>query len=250
MDLRGKSALVTGAAVGTGRAIAIELARRGCDVAVNYSRSEDEAEETAAEVRAAGCRALALRADVSDDGAVRAMAERAIGELGRLDVLVNNAGVTSFIPHGDLEGVREEDWNRILGVNLKGPFHAVRACLPSLRAARGVVLNVSSIAGVAGIGSSIPYCASKAALNVMTVALARALAPEVRVNAVAPGFIDTRWWKDRDGYDAVKQFATERAPLKRVCQPEDVAEVALALITSELTTGQVVVVDGGMTLAG
>jgi 3-oxoacyl-[acyl-carrier protein] reductase len=243
MDLRGKAALVTGGGVGTGRAIALALAARGCDVGVNYSRSANEAEETA------GRRGVALAADVADDAAVRSMAERALAEFGRLDVLVNNAGVTSFIAHGDLEGVQEADWEKILGVNLKGPFYAVRACLPALRAARGAVLNVSSIAGVAAVGSSIPYCASKAALNVMTVALARALAPEIRVNAVAPGFIDTRWWKDREGYEAVKQFATERTPLKRICQPEDVAEIALALITSELTTGQVVVVDGGMTLA-
>jgi 3-oxoacyl-[acyl-carrier protein] reductase len=249
MDLRGKAALVTGGGVGTGRAIALALAARGCDVGVNYSRSANEAEETAAAIRAAGRRGVALAADVADDAAVRSMAERALAEFGRLDVLVNNAGVTSFIAHGDLEGVQEADWEKILGVNLKGPFYAVRACLPALRAARGAVLNVSSIAGVAAVGSSIPYCASKAALNVMTVALARALAPEIRVNAVAPGFIDTRWWKDREGYEAVKQFATERTPLKRICQPEDVAEIALALITSELTTGQVVVVDGGMTLA-
>ena len=108
--------------------------------------------------------------------------------------------------------------------------------------------NVSSVAGVAGIGSSIPYCASKAALNIMTVALARALAPEIRVNAVAPGFIDTRWWKDREGYEAVKQYTTSRTPLQRVCQPEDVAVVVLDLITADLVTGQVVVVDGGMTI--
>jgi 3-oxoacyl-[acyl-carrier protein] reductase len=249
MDLKNKAALVTGASVGTGRAVAIELARRGCDVVVNYSRSQSEAEETAGEIRALGVRAIAVQADVADDAAVRSMVERTRGEFGRLDVLVNNAAVTSFIAHGDLEGVKDEDWDRILGVNLKGPFQAVRAAAPALKESRGVVVNVSSVAGVAGIGSSIPYCASKAALNIMTVALARALAPEIRVNAVAPGFIDTRWWKDRDGYEVVKHFATERAPLKRICQPEDVAAVVLGLIDAELVTGQVVVVDGGMTLA-
>lgn len=248
MDLRDKVALVTGGGVGTGRAVAIELAKHGCRVGVNYSRSRDEAEATAAEIRALGSEAITLAADVADDAAVRAMTERALLELGRLDVLVNNAGVTSFIAHADLEGVKEEDWNKILSVNLKGPFYAVRAATPALRAARGAIVNVSSVAGVSGIGSSIPYCASKAALNIMTVALARALAPEIRVNAVAPGFIDTRWWKDRDGYEAVKHFATERTPLKKVCQPGDVADVVLGLLRSDLVTGQVVVVDGGMTL--
>ena len=248
MDLGGKVALVTGGGVGTGRAVVLALAGRGCDVVVNYSRSREEAETTTAEARALGVRALALCADVSDDAAVRAMVDRAVGELGGLDVLVNNAGITSFIAHNDLEGVRDADWDKILGVNLKGPFYAVRAGTPALRARRGAIVNVSSVAGVYGIGSSIPYCASKAALNIMTVALARALAPEIRVNAVAPGFIDTRWWKERDGYEAVKQFAAERSPLKRVCQPEDVAKVVVDLVTSEMVTGQVVVIDGGMGL--
>jgi 3-oxoacyl-[acyl-carrier protein] reductase len=248
MDLKGRAALVTGGGVGTGRAVGIELARRGCDVAVNYSRSRAEAESTAEEIRSLGVRALCVRADVADDAAVRAMAERTISELGRLDVLVNNAGVTSFIPHANLEAVQDADWDKILGVNLRGAFHAVRAATPALRANRGAVVNVSSIAGVSGIGSSIPYCASKAALNIMTVALARALAPEIRVNAVAPGFIDTRWWKEREGYEVIKQYAAGRTPLQRVCQPEDVAAVVLDLVTADLVTGQVVVVDGGMTI--
>jgi NAD(P)-dependent dehydrogenase (short-subunit alcohol dehydrogenase family) len=170
--------------------------------------------------------------------------------LGRLDVLVNNAGVTSFITHSDLEAVQESDWERIFGVNLKGAFYCVRAAAPSLRQTNGAIVNVSSIAGVSAIGSSIPYCASKAALNNMTVALARALAPEIRVNAVAPGFIDTRWWQDREGYDAIKQFAAARTPLKRVCQAEDVSAAVLGLLSADLITGQVVVVDGGMTIAG
>jgi len=176
------------------------------------------------------------------------MVEQVLAGFGGLDVLVNNAGVTSFIAHGDLDGVKEEDWDKILGVNLKGPFYAIRAATPALRASRGAIVNVSSVAGVYGIGSSIPYCASKAALNIMTVALARALAPEIRVNAVAPGFIDTRWWKNRDGYEAVKQFATERTPLKQVCTAEDVAKPVVDLLTADMITGQVVVIDGGMGL--
>ncbi len=249
MELSGRAALITGGGVGTGRAVALHLARRGCHVAVNYSRSRAEAEATAAEAASAGVRSLAVQADVANDAAVRAMVERTVAELGGLDILVNNAGVTSFIAHGDLEAVRDEDWEKILGVNLRGAFYAVRAAAPALRAGRGAVVNVSSIAGVYAIGSSIPYCASKAALNNMTVTLARALAPEIRVNAVAPGFIDTRWWSDRENYEAIKHFATEQTALKRVCQPEDVAKVVVDLATSDLITGQVLVVDGGMGVA-
>jgi 3-oxoacyl-[acyl-carrier protein] reductase len=250
MELKDRVAIVTGAGVGTGRAIALDLARHGCHVVINYSSSRDEAEKTTLEARELGVKALCVKADVGRDEEVRSMVATALEQLDRLDVLVNNAGATSFIPHGDLEAVKESDWERILGVNLKGAFYCVRAAAPSLREANGAVVNVSSVAGVAAIGSSIPYCASKAALNNMTVALARALAPEIRVNAVAPGFIDTRWWQDREGYDAIKELAAARSPLKRVCQAEDVSAVVLGLLAADLVTGQVVVVDGGMTIAG
>jgi len=249
MPQNGKAALVTGSAVGTGRATALELARRGYDVAVNYARSAPEAEETAGRIRELGRRAVCIQADVADDSAVRRMVAEVVEHFGRLDVLVNNAGTTSFIAHDDLEGVSEADWEKIISVNLKGPFYAVRAATPALRAAKGCVVNVSSVAGVAGTGSSIPYCASKAALNNMTVTLARALAPAVRVNAVAPGFIDTRWFQRLEQYEKIKQWATEKAPLKRVCQPEDVALVIVQLVEAELITGQVLVVDGGTTIA-
>lgn len=250
MELHGKSALVTGGALGTGRAIALDLARRGCHVAVNYSRSREECDRTAADVEALGVRGLAVEADVADDAAIRAMVRRTLREFGRLDVLVNNAGTTAFVDHADLEGVTDAIWDRLLGTNLRGAFQATRAAAPALKeSGQGAVVNVSSIAGVYGIGSSIPYCASKAALNNMTVTLARALAPEVRVNAVAPGFIDTRWWKERENYEAIKQFATNAAPLKRVCQAEDVSKVVVDLVTADLVTGQVLVIDGGAGIA-
>jgi len=250
MHLPGKVALVTGGGVGTGRAIALKLARRGCHVAVNFSRSRIPAEETVGEVRKLGVNAFAVQANVSSDVLVRRMVRKTLSELGRLDILVNNAGVTRLIPHGDLEGVREEDCDKILMVNLRGPFYTTRAAATALKASHGVIINVSSIAGTTGIGSSIPYCAAKAALNNMTLSLARALAPEVRVNAVAPGFIDgTRWWKDRPEYEAVKQFCIERSALGRVCQPDDVATAVLDLAIADMVTGQVVVVDGGMALA-
>jgi 3-oxoacyl-[acyl-carrier protein] reductase len=173
--------------------------------------------------------------------------------MGRLDVLVNNAGTTSFIPHGELEKVTDADWDRILAVNLKGPFQCVRAAREALaRDGGGVVVNVSSVAGVIGTGSSIPYCASKAALNIVTVILARTLGPQIRVNAVAPGFITGRWLREGLGepvYERLKKGLEQRVPLQRVCEPEDVRDAILALIETDLVTGQVLPVDGGMTIA-
>jgi 3-oxoacyl-[acyl-carrier protein] reductase len=254
MELGGRAAIVTGGGTGVGRATALALAGRGCAVAVNYSRSRDQAEHTAAEARALGVRAVAVCADVADDAQCRALVDTAVRELGRLDVLVNNAGTTVFVPHGDLDKLRDEDWQRILAVNLIGPFHCARAARgPMEGAGGGAIVNVSSVAGIAGIGSSIAYCASKAALNNLTVTLARALAPRIRVNAVAPGFIEGDWLRGGLGpaYESVKRAIETRAPLQRVCTPEDVSAAILALLTgSELVTGQVIAVDGGMLIAG
>jgi len=250
MDLAGKVALVTGAAVGAGRSIALALARAGCHVAVNYSKSEHEAAATVAEAETAGVRAMKVRADVRNDRAVRAMVHDVATRLGGLDILVNNAGVTRFIAHSDLEAVSDEDWNYIFDTNVRGTFYCTRAALPSLqRSGEGVILNLSSVAGVYAMGSSVPYCASKAAINNMTVTLARALAPKVRVNALAPGYVDTRWWQERDNYEASKQMAAAAAPIGRVATGEDIAHVALNLITAEMMTGQIVVVDGGLGIA-
>ncbi|HEX2484537.1 MAG TPA: glucose 1-dehydrogenase [Myxococcota bacterium] len=253
MKLAGKAAIVTGGGTGVGRATALALAERGCHVVINYSKSAAEAEATAAEVRERGVRGSAVQADVADDRACRALVERALAELGRLDVLVNNAGTTSFIPHGELEKVTDADWDRILAVNLKGPFQCVRAARAALaRDGGGVVVNVSSVAGVIGTGSSIPYCASKAALNMLTVILARTLGPAIRVNAVAPGFITGRWLREGLGepvYEAMKKHLEGRVALQRVCEPEDVRDAILALVEADLVTGQVLPVDGGMTIA-
>jgi len=250
MQVQGKAALITGGGTGVGRATALQLARLGCAVVVNYSRSRDEAEQTAAEVSALGVRGLALQADIADDSEVRAMVARSVQELGRLDILVNNAGTTRFIGHADLEKVTDDDWDRILGVNLKGAFYCTRAATPALKASgNGEVVNVSSVAGVAAVGSSIPYCASKAGLNNMTIALARVLAPEVRVNAVAPGAIQGRWLEGGLGraYDAAMEGIARSAPLQKTCTPDDVADAIVGLITgSDLVTGQVLVCDGGM----
>jgi 3-oxoacyl-[acyl-carrier protein] reductase len=250
MDLTGKAAIVTGGGTGVGRATALALAERGCAVAVNYSKSQAAAEQTAEQARAFGVKAIAVRADVADDRACRALADTAERELGRIDVLVNNAGTTRFIAHADLERVSDDDWDTILGVNLKGPFQCVRAARAALeRSGEGVIVNVTSVAGIAAIGSSIPYCASKAALNNLTIALARALAPKIRVNAVAPGFIEGEWLAQGLGraYQPVKQAMEARAALHRVCTPQDVAAAILSLVTgSSMVTGHVLPCEGGM----
>ncbi len=239
-------ALVTGSATGAGRAIAVRFASRGFAVAVNYSRSEKEARETVDAIEKIGRPTILCKATVGDDAQVRAMVERCQRELGGLDVLVNNAGTTTFIPHSDLESVTDSIWDEIFQVNLKGAFYCCRAAMPLLKSRRGCIVNISSVAGLQGHGSSIPYSASKAAMNCMTQSLARAFAPEVRVNAVAPGPILTRWLV---GHEEHVDKAIAQTPLKRAATPDDVADVVefLALGTT-LMTGQVVVVDGGRTI--
>jgi 3-oxoacyl-[acyl-carrier protein] reductase len=253
MDLEGKAAIVTGSGTGVGRATALMLAQRGCSVLINYSRSKEAAERVSAEVRAHGVKSIPFRADVASDADCRAMVAAAVAEFGRLDVLVNNAGTTRFISHSDLEAVTDADWDTIFGVNLRGPFQCVRAARGALEAhGQGNVVNVSSIGGLRAIGSSIPYCASKGALNTLTLALARSLAPIIRVNAVAPGFIAGEWLQQGlgDAYEPTKRFWEGRAVLGKVCEPSDVAAAIVSLIAgSELVTGQIIPVEGGAHLA-
>jgi len=238
--------LVTGSATGAGRAIALRFAQHGFAVAVNYSKSKSEAEETFADVKKLGVPAILCQATVSDDAQVRAMVARCVAELGGIDVLVNNAGTTHFIAHADLEAVTDPIWDEIFQVNLKGAFYACRAAMPHLKARNGCVVNISSVAGLQGHGSSIPYSASKAAMNCMTQSLARAFAPEVRVNAVAPGPIQTRWLV---GHEKHVDQAIAQTPLKRAALPEDVADVVWFLAQgTTLMTGQVLTVDGGRTM--
>src|SRR5262249_32438258 len=227
-------ARVAGAAGGGGGAGALRVRRRGFAVAVNYSRSKAEAGETFDQVRALGVPAILCKATVADDGQVRRMVAECRAELGGLDVLVNNAGTTHFIPHTELDAVTDAVWDEIFQVNLKGAFYASRAAMPLLRERRGCIVNVSSVAGLQGHGSSIPYSASKAAMNCMTQSLARAFAPDVRVNAVAPGPIQTRWLV---GHEEHVDKAIAQTPLKRSATPDDVADVIefLALGTTLMT---------------
>ena len=254
MKLSGKTAIVTGSATGIGRSTALALAQRGCNAVINYTKSQREAEETVRDVQRAGARALLYRCDVADDGAVRDMVAACEREFGRLDVLVNAAGTTHFAPPEDLEAMTEEIWDRIFDVNVKGVFLVTRAAAPGLRkSGEGVVINLASVAGLRPAAQAIPYAASKAAVVNMTQSFARILAPQVRVNAVAPGWMEGRWMQAAlgDKYESLMERRAQRTPLRRVATPEDVAQTILSLVEqNDFVTGQIVVIDGGYTLVG
>lgn len=247
-----KTAIVTGSATGVGAATALGLARRGWDVLINYSKSEREAKETERGCRDAGADTLLVCGDVADDAACRALVDAALHRWKRIDALVNNAGITSFAGVANWDALDARTFQRILDVNVIGAFQMVRACAPHLKAVNGAVVNVSSIAGALGIGSSAAYVASKGAVNSLTLHLARALAPEVRVNAVCPGLITTRWFVDgigTDNYEKLKAQYEQTAPLGRACSAEDVAESVLWLIEGARTvTGELILLDSGMHL--
>lgn len=251
MQLDQKTALITGASRGVGAATAIMLAQAGCKVALNYRTSADEANQVCAAIQAANGTAISIAGDVALDGDCRKIVDAAVSEFGNLDILVNNAGTTRFIDFPDLESVTDEVWDSIMATNVKGVFNCSRAAVPHLkRSGNGVIVNVASIAAFIGAGSSIPYCASKAAVVNLTTALARTLCPEIRVNAVAPGVIDGEWLKRGlgDSFESVVTQKADEALLHKVCQPEDVAKVIVDLVQSDLITGQTLTVDGGASL--
>jgi 3-oxoacyl-[acyl-carrier protein] reductase len=242
------SALVTGAATGIGRAAAIALASAGFDVAINYSRSEKEAGETAQAAQAKGARTLLVKCDVSDDACVRRMLADVEREFGRLDALVNNAGTTTTVKPNDFEGMTTEEWDRVFAVNVRGVFQVTRAAAPLLKAAKGSVVNTASIVGLRPGPQPLPYAASKAAVVSLTKLLALNLAPDVRVNAVAPGWMEGDWMVRmlKDRYDDLMARRAKSTPLRRVATAEDVAEVIVNLIaSSRFVNGEVIVIDGG-----
>jgi NAD(P)-dependent dehydrogenase (short-subunit alcohol dehydrogenase family) len=258
MSKDGLCAIVTGSASGLGAATAAILAKGGGKIAVNYSNSKKEAEETADLCRKAGAEVLVVQGDVSRDEDCKKIVH-AVGGWARLDILVNNAGTTKHVPHDNLDGLSAEDFQRIYAVNTIGPFQMIRAARAMLEAgakARGAasaVVNISSVAGISGGGSSVAYAASKGALNTMTQSLARALAPLIRVNTVCPGYIDTPWFtkgRGEAGAKAVRDSVIARVPLKSASSAEDIAQLVcfLALPQSGQMTGEYVRMDAGMHL--
>jgi 3-oxoacyl-[acyl-carrier protein] reductase len=242
------AALVTGSASGIGRAAALRLARAGYDVAINYSRSAGAAEQVLLELQACGGRHIAVQADVSDQPAVTAMVAAVGDAYGRLDALVNNAGMTSATPPDDLDGVDLAEWDRVFEVNVRGLFQVTRACAAPLRAAGGSVVNVASIVGLRPGPQPLAYAASKAAVVSLTRTLSRVLAPEVRVNAVAPGWIAGEWMQRTLGEDYQRLMERRAAwtPMKRNVTVDDVAETIFSLLSSNpFVTGETIVIDGG-----
>ncbi len=241
-DFAGQTVLITGSSSGIGASTARRFAGLGATVVVNSSTSVEAGEAVAAELAGASY----VQADVADPLQAQRLIDQVIDRHGRLDVLVNNAGTTAVIPHGDLDAATPEIWRRIFDVNVIGTWQVTVAAVDHLRASgRGQIVNVSSIAGERPTGSSIPYACSKAAVSHLTRLLANTLGPDVRVNAVAPGLVDTPWTED---WEFVRQFVTAQAPLQRTATPDDVAEVILGLARATYVTGEVVVVDGGLTL--
>ncbi len=253
--LKGKSVIVTGSSSGIGAATVRQLADRGCHVVINFSRSEAPAEAVAEECRAKGVEALVVKANVGDDADCRRLVKAAEDKWGRLDGVVNNAGTTKFVAHNDLDGLSAEEFLDIYRINVVGAYQMVRAAAPLLKASGdGAVVNVSSIAGVMGTGSSIAYAASKGALNTMTLSLARALGPEIRVNTVCPGFVQGDWLRQGMGaerYDATKAALEQNTPLRRAGGPEHMAEaIVMFLEAGSHITGEFLLADGGHHLAG
>lgn len=258
-DLSGRKALVTGSATGLGKSIALGLAARGADVIINCTRSIADAEATVSECQARGAQTQLVAADVATEEGAAKLAEAA-NRWGQLDILVNNAGITRHArDHSDLNALKKEDFMDTYAVNVAGPFLMFQACEPLLRKAfetsgrASTVLNISSIAGVTGIGSSVAYAATKGALNTMTLSLARALAPAIRVNALCPGFIGTRWFKEEmsaDQYAKLEAGVAASVPLNVASGPDDIAASALFFLTdsSRHVTGETLIVDAGMHL--
>lgn len=250
MDLQSGVAIVTGSSSGVGAATARQLAEQGCHVVINYASNEAGARETQAACEAFGVETEVVQADVARDEDCRRLAAAAEARWGRIDALVNNAGTTKFCAHDDLDGLSAEDFQRIYAVNTVGAYQMTRAVAPAMRrGGRGSIVNVASIAGVMGVGSSIAYAASKGAMITLGLSLARALGPEIRVNTVCPGFIQGDWLEQGMGaetYARTKAFLEQNTPLKLTATPDTVAEVIVYFLTgATVVTGETLLLDGG-----
>jgi len=249
MTVKDRVVVVTGGGTGIGRAISEHFAAKGAHVIVNYSRSANEAEETVTSIRSQGGSALAVVADVSSQTQATSLMETALREFGRLDYLVNNAGWSQRVPHHKMDELTDEIWDRVFSTNLRGAFYCVRAAAPLLKKQSGAaIVNIASVAALMGQGSSMAYAASKGAMVTLTKSLARALAPEIRVNAVLPGFVRTRFagWP-ASAFDQAEKIT----PLRRLATVEDVAEATLFFAAHAMgTTGETLVIDGGAATLG
>ena len=250
MDLQDGVVIVTGSSSGVGAACARQLAELGCHVVLNYVRNADGAEAAAAACREFGVETEVVQADVAEDAECRKLVAAAEARWGRLDGLVNNAGATKFCAHENLDGLDKQDFLDIYGVNLVGPYQMTRAAAPVMRrGGRGSIVNVASIAGVMGIGSSIAYAASKGALITLGLSLARVLGPEIRVNTVCPGFIQGEWLAEglgRDNYERTKSYLENNVPLGQTATADSVAEAILYFLTGAgVVTGETLILDGG-----
>jgi 3-oxoacyl-[acyl-carrier protein] reductase len=247
--MKDRVAVVTGGGTGIGRAISEHLARAGARVVVNYSRSKDDADATVKAIREAGGTAIAVGADVSKQESATALMNAAVSEFGHLNYLVNNAGWSTRVPHAEMEKLTDEIWDHVFDTNLRGAFYCVRAATPLLKQQPGAaIVNIASVAALLGMGSSMAYAASKGGMVTLTKSLARALAPEIRVNAVLPGFVRTRFagWTE-DAFSSSEKIT----PLRKLATVDDVAEAALFFCAHALgTTGETLVVDGGMAPLG
>ena len=250
MKLQGKTAVITGGGTGIGRDISVLFAKEGAAVAINYSKSEAEALETASQVKKIGSKTSIFRANVASDLDVRRMIADIKQKFGRIDILVNNAGVTQFIDFSDLEGLTEDIWDKLLAVNLKGSFFCSRAVAPLMKEqGAGKIINLASVAGLSGQGSCIAYCAAKAGVISLTKSLGRTLGPNILVNAIAPALTETRWLDGVERAPIMRENFKNASALKRMGTPQDVAEVALSLAADwNFVTGQTIVVDGGRML--
>ncbi|ANF94817.1 SDR family NAD(P)-dependent oxidoreductase [Paenibacillus bovis] len=246
MQLKNKVIIITGGGTGIGKAVALKLAAEQAKVVINYSRSEQAAADVVKQITQSGGTAIACKADVSLAQETDTLVRKTVATFGTVDALINNASITAQIPMSDLDAVTDEIWDSLFNVNVKGMFNCIKAVVPHMKKQRsGVIINMGSVAGTTGIGSSIPYAATKSAIHTMTRSLAVALAPNIRVNSIAPGAVDTRWWA---GNEAKMHQLAGHLPLQRISTSEDIADAILFQLTQESVTGQILTIDNGQTL--